>query len=140
MWFNGTEISDKAQRALRNERVTVVAHNTGYIHCLYEDATIDPKAYEHFRARLAEYLSTDLTFTVFASFLRAMPQYQKYFQICRDCHGQPRFMPAEMLYHYEHGSPYKIGDVDPRQAPGRGVRGGFRALRAAGPRAVRPAL
>jgi hypothetical protein len=110
MWFNGTEISDKAQRALRHERVTVVAHNTGYIHCLYQDATIDPKAYEHFRARLADYLSTDLTFTVFASFLRAAPRYQKYFQICRDCHGQPRFMPAEMLYHYEHGSPYKIGD------------------------------
>ncbi len=110
MWFNGTEISDKAQRALRNERVTVVAHNTGYIHCLYQDATIDPKAYEHFRTRLADYLSTDLSFTVFASFLRAVPRYQKYFQICRDCHGQPRFMPAEMLYHYEHGSPYKIGD------------------------------
>jgi hypothetical protein len=110
MWFNGTEISDKAQRALRHERVTVVAHNTGYIHCLYQDATIDPKAYEHFRSRLADYLSTDLTFTVFASFLRAESRYQKYFQICRDCHGQPRFMPAEMLYHYEHGSPYKIGD------------------------------
>jgi hypothetical protein len=110
MWFNGTEISDKAQRALRHERVTVVAHNTGYIHCLCRDATIDPKAYEHFRARLADYLSADLTFTVFASFLRAMPRYQKYFQICRECHGQPRFMPAEMLYHYEHGSPYKIGD------------------------------
>jgi hypothetical protein len=110
MWFNGTEISDKAQRALRHERVTVVAHHTGYIHCLYPEATIDPKAYEHFRARLADYLSTGLTFTVFASFLRAMPRYQKYFQICRECHGQPRFMPAEMLYHYEHGSPYKIGD------------------------------
>ncbi len=110
MWFNGTEISDKAQRALRNERVTVVAHHTGYVHCLYPDATIDPKAYDHFRARLADYLSTDLTFTVFASLLRAVPRYQKYFQICRDCHGQPHFMPAEMLYHYEHGSPYKIGD------------------------------
>ncbi|MBM4026941.1 MAG: hypothetical protein FJ280_16300 [Planctomycetes bacterium] len=110
MWFNGTEISDKAQRALRNERVTVVAHNTGYIHCLYGDATIDPKAYEHFRSRLAEYLSTELTFTVFASFLRAVTRYQKHFQICRECHGRARFMPAEVLYAYEHGSPYKIGD------------------------------
>jgi hypothetical protein len=111
MWFNGTEISDKAQRALRHERVTVVAHNTGYVHCLYPDATIDPKAYEHFRARLADYLSTDLTLTVFTSFLRSEPRYQKYFQICRDCHGQPKFIPAETLYHYEHGSPYKIGDA-----------------------------
>jgi len=111
MWFNGTEISDKAQRALRHERVTVVAHNTGYVHCLYPDATIDPKAYEHFQARLAEYLSTDVTLTVFTSFLRSEPRYQKYFQICRDCHGQPKFIPAETLYHYEHGSPYKIGDA-----------------------------
>ncbi|MCU0914717.1 MAG: hypothetical protein MUC88_09160 [Planctomycetes bacterium] len=110
MWFNGTEISDKAQRALRHEQVTVVTHRTGYIHCLYPEATIAPQAYTHFRARLAEYLSTGLTFTVFASFLRAVPQHQKYFQICRECHGQPRFLPAEMLYHYEHGSPYKIGD------------------------------
>jgi hypothetical protein len=110
MWFNGTEISDKAQRALRHERVTVVAHHSGYIHCLYRDATIDPKAYDHFRTRLSDYLSTDLTFTVFASFLRAQPRYQKYFQICRECHGLARFLPAETLYHYEHGSPYKIGD------------------------------
>jgi hypothetical protein len=111
MWFNGTEISEKAQRALRHERVTVVAHHTGFIHCLYPDATIAPRAYEHFRARLADYLSTDLTFTVFASFLRSASPYQKYFQICRDCHGQSRFMPVEVLYHYEHGSPYKIGDA-----------------------------
>jgi hypothetical protein len=111
MWFNGTEISHKAQRALRNERVTVVTHNTGYIHCLYNEATIDPRAYEHFQARLADYLSTDLTFTVFTSFLRQESRYQKYFQVCRDCHGQPRFMRAEILFHYEHGSPYKIGDA-----------------------------
>ncbi len=111
MWFNGTEISHKAQRALRNERVTVVTHNTGYIHCLYDEATIDPRAYEHFQARLADYLSTNLTFTVFTSFLRQESRYQKYFQICRDCHGQPRFMRAELLFHYEHGSPYKIGDT-----------------------------
>jgi len=111
MWFNGTEISEKAQRALRHERVTAVVHSTGYVHCLYRDATIDPKAYEHFQARLARYLSTDLTFVVFAGFLRAAPRYQKHFQICRDCHGQPRFIPAETLFHYEHGSPYKIGDT-----------------------------
>ena len=110
MWFNGTEISNKAQRALRNEQVTVVAHNTGVIHCLYDDATIDPKAYEHFKTRLAGYLSTDLDVTVFASFLRSETRYQKYFQLCRDCHGQPRFIRAELLYSYEHGSPFKIGD------------------------------
>ncbi len=111
MWFNGTAISMKAQRALRNERVTAVTHCTGYVHCLYGDATIDPKAYDHFRSRLAEYLTTGLDMTVLASFLRSESRYQKYFQICRDCHGQPQFIPAEFLYQYEHGSPYKIGDA-----------------------------
>ena len=111
MWFNGTEISMKAQRALRNERVTVITHCTGLVHCLYDDATIDPEAYARFRSRLAEYLTTGLDMTVFASFLRSESRYQKYFQICRDCHGQPQFVPAELLYHYEHGSPYKIGDA-----------------------------
>ena len=110
MWFNGTEISNKAQRALRNEQVTVVAHNTGCIHCLYDHATIDPKAYEHFKNRLTGYLSTELNLTVFASFLRSYRDYQEYFQVCRDCHGQPQFIRAEVLYHYEHGSPFKIGD------------------------------
>ena len=111
MWFNGTAISMKAQRALRNERVTAVTHCTGYVHCLYGEATIDPKAYDHFRARLAEYLTSGLDMTMFASFLRSESRYQKYFQICRDCHGQPQFIRAELLYHYEHGSPYKIGDA-----------------------------
>jgi hypothetical protein len=110
MWFNGTEISNKAQRALRNEQVTVVAHNTGVIHCLYPDATIDRNAYDRFKGRLADYLSTTLDLTLFASFLRSARDYQKYFQICRDCHGQPQFIRAEVLYHYEHGSPFKIGD------------------------------
>ncbi len=111
MWFNGTEISDKAQRALRNEQVTIVTHCTGHIHCLYEEATIDPKAYDRFTSRLAGYLSTELDMTSFASFLRCQTRYQKHFQICRDCHGQPQFLKAETLFSYEHGSPYKIGDA-----------------------------
>jgi hypothetical protein len=109
MWFNGTETSDKAQRALRNESVTIVAHSSGYVHCLYKDATIDKKIYQHFIERLGSYLSTELTLEVFSSFLRSHPQYQKYFQLCRDCHSQPQFLKAEVLFHYEHGSDYKIG-------------------------------
>ncbi|UCD50779.1 MAG: hypothetical protein JSW27_25055 [Phycisphaerales bacterium] len=111
MWFNGTEISYKAQRALRNEQVTIVAHPSGYIHCLYDEATIAPKRYDHFRTRLGDYLSTEINLTHFASFLRCETGYQKYFQICRDCHGHPQFLKAETLFSYEHGSPYKIGDT-----------------------------
>jgi hypothetical protein len=110
MWFNGTAISNKAQRALRNESVTIVAHSSGYVHCLYEDATMDRNAYEYFVGQLNSYLSTELTLPIFANFLRTYRDYQKFFQLCRDCHGQSQFVKAEVLFHYEHGSNYRIGD------------------------------
>jgi hypothetical protein len=108
MWFNGTAISNKAQRALRNENVTIVAHPSGYVHCLYKDATIDKQLYQQFAQKLTSYLSTKLTLEVFASFLRCHQEYQKFFLLCRDCHGQPSFLKAELLFRYEHGSNYKI--------------------------------
>jgi hypothetical protein len=109
MWFNGTAISNKAQRALRNENVTIVAHPSGYVHCLYKQASIDKQLYQDFTQKLGSYLSMELTLEVFASFLRYHQEYQKFFQLCRDCHGQPKFLRAEVLFHYEHGSNYKIG-------------------------------
>jgi hypothetical protein len=110
MWFNGTAISNKAQRALRNENVTIVAHPSGYIHCLYQDATIDKDRYQHFGERLGAFLTSGLNLTVVANFLRSNPQYQKYFQICRNYRGQTQFLKAEILFHYEHGSKYRIAD------------------------------
>ncbi len=110
MWFNGTAISNKAQRALRNENVTIVAHPSGYIHCLYKDATIDKKLYQDFARKLGSYLSTELLISMVAGFLRTYRDYQRYFQFCRECHGQPQFLKAEALFHYEHGSDFKIAD------------------------------
>ncbi|HUV41979.1 MAG TPA: hypothetical protein VMW23_09355 [Sedimentisphaerales bacterium] len=111
MWFNGTAISNKAQRALRNEKVTTVAHPSGYIHCLYKDATIDKTAYNHLTKQLSSYLSAPLNLQVFGSFLRFNRHWQKFFQLCRDCHGQPLFLPAELLFQYEHNSNYRIDDA-----------------------------
>jgi len=110
MWFNGTEISNKAQRALRNENVTIVAHSSGYIHCLYEDATINRDIYHNFVTKLDSYLNTELNLLIFANFLRCHSDYQEYFQVCRDCHGQAQFLKAELLFHYEHGSHYRVAD------------------------------
>ena len=110
MWFNGTEISMKAQRALRNENVTIVAHNTGSIHCIYKDATIDPKAYEYFSGRLGEFLSADFDLLIFANFLRHCGKFQKYFQFCHNHRGQDKFIKAETLFSYEHGSRLRIAD------------------------------
>ena len=111
MWFNGTAISNKAQRALRNEKVTIVTHPSGYVHCLYDDATIDKKACQYFTQQLSSYLSTELTLQVFANFLRCHRDYQKFFQVCFDCRGQAEFLKAEVLFHYEHGSNYRIADT-----------------------------
>ena len=110
MWFNGTAISNKAQRALRNENVTIVTHRSGYIHCLYQDATIHRRAYQHLTKRLGSYLSAELTLQVFVNFLRSNHDYQKFLQVCRDCHGQAQFLKAELLFHYEHSSNYRIAD------------------------------
>ncbi|MHC4157809.1 MAG: hypothetical protein ACYSSO_01895 [Planctomycetota bacterium] len=111
MWFNGTAISNKAQRALRNENVTIVAHSSGCVHCMYDNATINKKAYRYFSDKLSSYLSTPVSLPVFANFLRSNQQYQKFFQVCRDCHGQPKFLKAEVLFHYEHSSNYRIADT-----------------------------
>lgn len=110
MWFNGTEISSKAQRALRNENVTIVSHPSGYIHCFYKEATIKPDVYGYFVKQLSSYLSSELSLVVFANYLRSNSSYQKYFQLCRDCHGHPQFLKAETLFSYEHGSDYRIAD------------------------------
>jgi hypothetical protein len=110
MWFNGTAISNKAQRALRNENVTILAHSSGYVHCMYDDATIDRKAYKYFVRQLGLFLSSELTLPVFASFLRANRDYQKFFQVCRECRGQAQFLKAEALFSYEHSSNYRIAD------------------------------
>jgi hypothetical protein len=110
MWFNGTAISNKAQRALRNENITILAHSSGYVHCLYKDATIGKILHQDFRKKLDSYLSAELSLSVFANFLRSNHTYQKYFQVCRECHRQPQFLKAEVLFHYEHGSNYRVAD------------------------------
>ena len=115
MWFNGTELSNKAQRALRNEQITIVAHNTGLVHCLYKDATIDKNIYNDFCGKLAGFLQTELSTATMVNFLRASPDYQKHFQFCRDCRGNIQFVKAEDLFNYEHLSPLRVADCSHKQ-------------------------
>ncbi len=56
MWANGTLISQQARRALEHERVTIVSHETGYIHLLYPEATIAPDVYADFSDKLRNFL------------------------------------------------------------------------------------
>lgn len=110
MWFNGTEQTSKAQRALRNEQITIVANNTGYLHCVYPDATISPAMYERFKTELRAYLRTDITMEILANFLRDNSDLQKCYQIRHELSGKPRYIAAEKVYAYEHNSSYKVSD------------------------------
>jgi len=108
MWFNGTSLSEKARRALENERVTIVSHISGYIHTLYEDATIDKDAYNRFSTKLREFLTTDLTDLIFINFLRFKSKYKSLFQYRCECSGKQRFITLEKMFEYEHSSKYNV--------------------------------
>jgi hypothetical protein len=110
MWFNGTELTDKAQRALRNEQITMVLNNSGIVHCVYPEYSMDPAEYNRFKTSVAAFLSTDITFEILANFLRQHSRFQKCFQICHEYHGKKRWIPAERAYAYEHGEPFKVSD------------------------------
>jgi hypothetical protein len=108
MWFNGTSLSEKARRALENEKVTIVSHISGHIHTIYKDATINRKSYELFSARLREFLITDLNKHVFINFLRFKSKYKTLFQFECDCSGTKRYISLEKMFEYEHTSKYSV--------------------------------
>jgi hypothetical protein len=110
MWFNGTELSSLARRALEHEQVTVVAHHTGYIHSLYTEATVDLPAYNHFREKLGRFLESSVDYEVFINFLRDYSKYQKLFQVSYPCRGFMKYIVLEKAFSYEHGSKNRLGE------------------------------
>ena len=110
MWFNGTELSAKARRALEHEQITIVSHVTGYAHVVYPRATIDPAAYARFRDKLSAFVSAPFTPDLFANFLRQAPAAQTSFQLSTVRNGRLLHLPAETAYAYEASSPYKLSD------------------------------
>ncbi len=110
MWFNGTDLTARAQRALRNEQVTIVANNTGYIHTVYPEASIAPESLELFRKKLDAFTTTQITYETLSNFLRDRSEHQGCFQIKYMRHGKEQYLPIERAFAYEHGSPYKVSD------------------------------
>ncbi|EKD28457.1 MAG: hypothetical protein ACD_79C00293G0001, partial [uncultured bacterium] len=110
MWFNGTELSQKARRALENENVTIVSHVSGYSHIAYKESTIDSEQFNRFSKHLKEFMIQPIDFEVFANFLRINNEYQKYFQYEYFYEGHNYFINAERLYQYEHSSKNRVGD------------------------------
>lgn len=110
MWYNGTELSALARRALDHEQVTVITHSSGYIHSVYPDATIDEKALAGFEEKLSKFLTTRVNFEIFINFLRYFSRFQKLFQIRFECQGTHKYIRLEKAFGYEHGSKNKLGD------------------------------
>ena len=110
MWFNGTALSAQARRALDNERVTIVAHETGWVHTIYPEATIAPAAFSHFAQRLTGYLKTPLTHSILGNFVRHATDIQKCFQLRSSLHGKDMYIAAEKALAYEFGSSYRLTD------------------------------
>lgn len=115
MWYNGTELSVLARRALENEQVTMVAHSTGYIHAIYPEATISEDAYTNLRHKLSGYLETIVNFEIFTNFLRSVSRYQKLFQLSFQCMDQTKYIRLEKAFAYEHDSKNRLGDKTARK-------------------------
>ena len=110
MWFNGTQISGQARRALENEKVTIVSHVTGWIHTLYEQAWIAPEAYGRFSRKLSDYLKVPLTPEILGNFLRHQTSYQPYFVLGCRIGDKELFLPLEKAFLFEGESPYFVTD------------------------------
>jgi hypothetical protein len=110
MWFNGTELTAKAQRAMRNEQITIVSHCSGFVHVIYTEATINKHSYDRFEKKLQKFLVTDIDYDILCNFLRQESQLQKCFQIKHNYNGRDRYIGAEKAYAYEHTSSYKINE------------------------------
>jgi hypothetical protein len=122
MWFNGTSLSEKARRALENEKVTIVSHISGYIHTLYNEATIDRAVYKQFSMKLREFLVTDLTNLIFINFLRFKSKYKSLFQYCCSCSGKKRFIGLDKMFEYEHTSKFNVS-AETREALVKEIEG-----------------
>jgi hypothetical protein len=108
MWFNGTSLTEKARRALENEKVTIVSHISGFIHIINKEATIDPKAYSVFSEKLREFLSAELNNLIFINFLRFKSKYKNLFQFRCNCSGKFRYIALEKMFEYEHTSKHNV--------------------------------
>lgn len=108
MWFNGTSLSEKARRAIENEKITIVSHITGYIHTVYDQATIDTVHYQNFSEKLSGFVTTNLTPALFVNFLRFKKECKSLFQYKHVRHGVANYIALEKMFEYEHTSKFSV--------------------------------
>lgn len=104
MWYNGTEISAKARRAVEHENITIVSHVSGYIHTFYKKATIHPAAYADFQKRFKDYLSAPLTFETFVNFLFSREKYWDCFQYAHRHNGKTCYVEMRSIFNAQRSS------------------------------------
>ena len=104
MWFNGTSMITKARRALENEKVTIVSHISGYIHHIYEKATINIETYQYFAEKLREFLTSEISPDIFINFLRYHMKFKKCFQYRHTINKHDSYIGLEVVFEYEHSS------------------------------------
>jgi hypothetical protein len=109
MWFNGTPQSIKARRAIENEKITMLVNNFGYVHTMYQSATMPKEKYEEATLSLKNFLVTEINFEVFVSFLRENLQYQKHFQFCLKHKDKILFIESERVFRQEESSKSRAG-------------------------------
>lgn len=110
MWFNGSALSGQARRALENERITIVSHQSGHIHAVLDGATIDPAAYRRFSAKLSAFLKAGLTPELLCNYLRQSPACQSCFVMRWTLHGTDHYVPLERVFAYEQSSANRLTD------------------------------
>jgi len=110
MWFNGTALSAQARRALENERVTVVSHETGWIHIIFKESTIDAGIYNNFTARLNSFLNISLTPEILGNFVRHRHDLQKCFLVRHKIRGIDHYINTERVFAYEEDSSFRLTD------------------------------
>lgn len=112
MWFNGTSLSTRARRALENEKVSMISHISGYIHQMYEKATINAQAYQQFSEKLKKFLSSELSPVVFINFLRYHMNFKKCFQYRHFAHGHNHYIGLETIFEYEHSTKHSFSGTN----------------------------
>ncbi len=110
MWFNGTGLSAQARRALENERITLVCHESGHIHTLFKEATIDRAVYSRFSGKLIEFLNAGFNVELLGNFLRHARDYQKCFQFRWPIRGVDHYVGVETVFAFETGSSFQFTD------------------------------
>ncbi len=111
MWFNGTSLSTRARRAIENEKATIVSHISGYIHYMYEKATINVIAYQHFSEKLKKFLTTELSPVVFINFLRYHMNFKKCFQYRHFTNAHYYYIALETIFEYEHSTKHSFSET-----------------------------